>query len=84
MNKKGFTLWSIIIMAIVLLIVGGILIFSFNKLFGKEADTVGTQIDKLGDSDHDGVIDTFDRCSATPAGTEVTANGCVEGQPPDK
>ena len=81
MNKKGFTLWEIIVMAIVILIVGGVLLFAFNRLFGKETKNVEDQIDRIGDKDGDSVIDTFDKCDERPpAGAEVGSDGCTDAQ----
>lgn len=56
------TLWEVIIWAIILLVVAVILIYSFQKLFGQETRGLSTEIDALGDPDHDLIPNKLDCC----------------------
>ena len=77
MNKKGFTMWEILVMAVVILIVGMVVLFAFNKIFSKEADTVDKQIGGINDKDGDDIINTFDKCCNTDRGKNVDVRGCA-------
>ena len=74
--------WEVLIWAIILLVVAVILIYSFQKLFGKQAVGISGEIDALNkDSDSDGVKDAIDRCpGTTPQGTKVDVRGCSPEQ----
>ncbi len=74
-------MWEILVMAVVILIVGAVVLFAFNKIFSKEAEHVESQIGKLGDNDGDNVIDTFDKCiERAPANEKVGSDGCTDKQ----
>ena len=78
-NKRGMTLWEVVIWAIILLIVAAIIIFTFRNLFGKEILTLGKELSATGDQDGDLVADRFDKCICISgeAGT-----GCPVGNVP--
>ena len=79
MHKKGMVVWEVIIWAIILLIVAVILIYSFQRLFGRETDTISTEINLLEDKDNDLVPQKFDCC---PDKKGPYANkGCPYGEP---
>ena len=66
-------MWDVIVWAVIVLVVGLIVILSFNKLFGKEVGGIGNELDKQGDYDGDSVADRFDKCMCV-AGEQD--NGC--------
>ncbi len=83
MKKKGMMVWEVLIWAIILLVVAVILIYTFQKLYGKQTTGIGTEIDALkasADEDGDGVRDGIDRCKGTPKGETVDYTGCSPSQ----
>ncbi len=51
-----------LIWAIILLVVAIVLIYSFQRLFGKQTITLGKEIDDLADPDNDLIPNKFDCC----------------------
>ena len=78
-NKKGAEgiVWTVAIIALLLFF---LLIYSgvWTKLFGKEASSLSTQIDKdlgpSGDYDKDGVINIVDKCPCQAG--DANNDGC--------
>lgn len=74
--------WWIIIAAVIAIIVAISIIIWFRSSGEKAVGGLGENIDKLKDTDNDGVADLFDRCANTAAGVEVNSRGCPEIEPP--
>ena|SRR3989338_7197746 len=71
------SMWDVIIWAIIVLVVGLIVILSFNRLFAKGSGSIGDELGKQGDYDGDSVADRFDQCMCVSGEQD---NGCPLGK----
>lgn len=77
-NKKALALETVV-KAVIVLIVLGVVIFVFSKLFGGSADNANTQVTNTGtDWDGDGITNIIDSCCCSGEGS-VDGTGCGPG-----
>ncbi len=78
-GKKGYSqLWWILGVAILVIVVIVVYLLFFNQGIDKGKGVIDDQFDGLGDSDGDGVRNSFDKCPQTPG--EAEFDGCTAGQ----
>lgn len=79
MHKKGMTLWEVIIWAMILLIVAVVVIYAFQKLFGKESTAISDEIELTKDEDRDLIPNKFDCCDREYG--SASNKGCPDNKP---
>jgi hypothetical protein len=81
MGKRGMVVWEVLIWAIILLVVAIVLIYSFQKLFGRQTTTLDEEISDLRDPDDDLIPNKFDCCDNDYG--SASNKGCPDGERPD-